>query len=37
MKKGNVTVFIVENDKKKKKKKKNELQLLNIATAKKPW
>ena len=35
MKKGNVTVFIVEND--KKKKKKNELQLLNIATAKKPW
>ena len=34
MKKGNVTVFIVENDK---KKKKNELQLLNIATAKKPW
>ena len=36
MKKGNVTVFIVENDKKK-KKKKNELQLLNIATAKKPW
>ena len=36
MKKGNVTVFIVENDKKK-KKKKNEKQLLNIATAKKPW